>query len=416
MRVLLLAPQPFYQERGTPIAVRLALEALSRKLNLSTESAPLIDLLAYAEGADITIPGVRILRIPQPRWLRAIRPGISWQKLLCDVVFAWTTFQLLWRARAEHQPYAVVHAVEESVFIAWLAKQIFGTPYIYDMDSSLALQLTEKWWILKPLLPILRGLERLAVRGSIAVAPVCDALEAIAAQHGSPRTVLLRDISLLPPAAPANLPARPQVFGAAVTPTTPVILYVGNLETYQGIDLLLEAFTQVRNHHSTPHLVVIGGTAPTVAQYQRRATQLGCAQQTSFLGPKPVTDLTLFLSLADILVSPRIQGNNTPMKVYSYLHSGKALVATDLPTHRQVLDSEVAVLVPPEPAGFARGLTTLLENPQLRGEIGARAYQRAERLYTREAFEAQFTALYEYVQGAIAAELTHTLSPQQDGL
>lgn len=417
MRVLLLAPQPFYQERGTPIAVRLALEALSRKLKLTTESAPLIDLLAYAEGVDLAIPGVRILRISQPRWLREIRPGISWQKLLCDLLFALSAFKLLWRARAAKEPYAVVHAVEESVFIAWLAKQIFGTPYIYDMDSSLALQLTEKWWLLKPLLPILRGLERLAVRGSIAVAPVCDALEAIAAQHGSPRTVLLRDISLLPPTAVTELPCRSQIFGAAVSATNPVILYVGNLEPYQGIDLLLEAFTRVRDHHTTPHLVVIGGTASTVAQYQVRAQQLGCAAQTSFLGPKPVTDLKLFLSLADIVVSPRIQGNNTPMKVYSYLHSGKALVATDLPTHRQVLDSEVAVLVPPEPAGFARGLTMLLENPHVRSEIAERAYQRAEQLYTREAFESQFTALYEYVQSVLTQGLTSTtppLSPQKE--
>lgn len=64
MRVLLLAPQPFYQERGTPIAVRMVLDTLSRTLGLNNNSAPQIDLLVYDEGEEIEIPGVRIIRTP----------------------------------------------------------------------------------------------------------------------------------------------------------------------------------------------------------------------------------------------------------------------------------------------------------------------------------------------------------------
>ena len=164
MKTLVLAPQPFYQERGTPIAVRLALETLSRALGLTKESEPLIDLLVYAEGQDIEIPGVRIIRLKTPICLNGIRPGISCKKLLCDVFFLVHTFVLLWRARGEQ--YRVIHAVEESVFVAWLAKAIFGIPYIYDMDSSLALQLTEKWRWCKPLLAILQFFEGVAASQS----------------------------------------------------------------------------------------------------------------------------------------------------------------------------------------------------------------------------------------------------------
>jgi len=398
MKILLLAPQPFYQERGTPIAVRLVLETLSAKLSPDETSPPHIDLLVYNEGEDIEIPGVRIVRIPTPRWLRGIRPGISLKKLLCDLVFLVSALSLLWRARKKQ--YAVIHAVEEAVFIAWLAKQLFGVPYVYDMDSSLSMQLTEKWWIFKPLLPILSYVEGVAVRGSLAVAPVCDALQALAERHGSPHTVMLRDISLLPPAAPAPDQGSP-VFGEAVSIARPVILYVGNLERYQGIDLLLESFALVAAHKTSPQLVIIGGTQATIDLYARKATGLGCRESVVFLGPRPVAALREFLEGATLLVSPRIKGNNTPMKIYSYLHSGTALVATDLPTHSQVLDAETAVLTPATPAGFAAGLSRLLDDPELRTRIGEQARLKAEQLYTVPAFEAQLLALYERVTGQL---------------
>ncbi len=408
MRILVLAPQPFYQERGTPIAVRLALEALARKLDLEARDEPVIDLLTYGEGEEIEVPGVKIIRIPTPSCLIGIRPGISLKKLLCDVIFTFATLKLLWQAR--NAQYTVVHAVEESVFIAWLAKQLFSTPYIYDMDSSLALQVVEKWWLLKPALPILRFFERLAVRGSVAVAPVCDALEAIATHHGSPHTVMLRDVSLLP-LEDRDLMGRSEVFGEAVRDSQPIVLYVGNLESYQGIDLLVESFALIRSHPSCPHLAIIGGTTEAIAKYRAKAQSLGCEGCVSFLGPRPVAHLKSYLLQADILVSPRIKGNNTPMKIYSYLHSGKPLLATDLPTHRQVLDEEISVLAPAEPEGFAEGLRQLLDDPVQRHMVGERARAKAEKLYTREAFEAQLFALYEQVEQRVSRAISRSAVP-----
>ena len=280
--------------------------------------------------------------------------------------------------------------------MAWLAKAIFGIPYIYDMDSSLALQLTEKWRWCKPLLAILQFFEGVAVRGSLAVAPVCDALEVIAHQHGSTNTIMLRDVSLLPEETSCEN-TRAILFGDRVGAQQPVILYVGNLESYQGIDLLLESFALVKDHSTQPHLVVVGGEQESILRYQEKSETLACSSQVSLLGPKPLTDLRDLLVSADILVSPRIKGNNTPMKIYSYLHSGTPLVATDLPTHRQVLDDEVAILAEAEPRRFAEGLVRLLDSAELRHTIGQHARKRAQSLYTVEAFEKQLNSLYERV-------------------
>ena len=58
MKILLLAPEPFFQERGTPIAIKLLAETLC-------EQNYEVDLLTYHEGTDISIKGLRILRIPK---------------------------------------------------------------------------------------------------------------------------------------------------------------------------------------------------------------------------------------------------------------------------------------------------------------------------------------------------------------
>jgi glycosyltransferase involved in cell wall biosynthesis len=399
MKVLFLAPQPFYQERGTPIAVKIALETLAKKLSHTQSVETVIDVLCYAEGEDIEIPGVRIHRTPSPAFLRGIRPGISLKKLLCDIIFFFSTLALVIKARKRQ--YTIIHAVEESVFMAWLVKQLWRIPYIYDMDSSLSLQVTEKWWWSKPLYPLMSFLEGIAVRGSVAVAPVCDALSAIATKHGSPHTVMLRDVSLLPLSAEHN-DCRNRVLGVSVGNTQPVVLYVGNLEFYQGIDLLVEAFALVRTHASQPHLVIVGGTSDSIERYQNKASHLGCETTVTFLGPRPVSQLKDYLAAADIVVSPRVKGNNTPMKIYSYLHSGKALLATDLATHRQVLDDEISVLAPAEANGFANGLRTLLDKPELRKTIGENARKRAEALYTLSAFETQLAALYDEVRSRVS--------------
>lgn len=400
MKVLVIAPQPFYQERGTPIAVKLAVEALSRQLPLIDRQPSSIDLLVYNEGDEITIPGVSIIRARTPRWLQGVRPGISCKKLLCDLFLFLEAFLLLWRAR--HQQYAVIHAVEEAVFFAWLAKRLFGVRYVYDMDSSLALQVTERWWWCRPALALLQYLEGIAVRGSIAVAPVCDALQVIAKHHGSPNTVILRDVSLLPPqSAPIGATSRAALYDSLVSQEHVLVLYVGNLESYQGIDLLIESFARIREKHDQARLVIVGGTQQHICTYRAKAAALACDATVLFLGPRPVHTLRHFLESADIVVSPRIKGNNTPMKIYSYLHSGTALLATDLPTHRQVLNNSTAVLVAPEPAAFADGLSRLISDPQLRQSLGRHAQAVAEQLYTTEAFERQINALYATVSQQI---------------
>lgn len=408
MKLLFLAPQPFFQERGTPIAVRLALEVLAQR-----EPRPEIDLLVYHEGVDIPIPGVTVHRLWIPPFLRGvlsgIRPGISKKKVICDLFFFLQAIWLCIRA-SRRGGYDLIHAVEESVFIALCIRMVTGAPYLYDMDSSLSLQLTDTWRTLRFFRPLFVALERLAVRRSAAVVPVCDALAALADEAGSPHTCILRDVSLLDhpeqslrkpsstdrPCPEAALSVQSSLRGAAgINQADTVIVYIGNLERYQGIDLAMQGFSMIAEGHRRAHLVIIGGGTEHITAYGAVARTLPGGERIHLLGPRPVAQLHRLISEADVLISPRILGNNTPMKVYSFLHSGKPLVATAIASHTQVLTERVARLCEPTPAGFGEGLAWVLTHPAEAVQMGQRARALAEERYTFGIFRRSLLELYD---------------------
>ncbi|HEX7124335.1 MAG TPA: glycosyltransferase family 4 protein [Thermodesulfobacteriota bacterium] len=393
MRILVLAPQPFYVERGTPIAVDLLIRTLAA-------AGHRVEVLAFHLGDTPTYGDVTVHRIPPVPFVRAVGPGLSLRKLVCDAVFGASLVRLLARRRFD-----AIHAVEESVFLAMALAPRLGVPYVYDMDSSLPDQVLARAPWLRPVAPLLRAAERAAVRRSAAVAAVCDDLARRAAAGGARRVVLLRDVSLLPDAPPPPPEARAALradLGAGAGET--LVLYVGNLEPYQGIDLLVDGFAAAAARDRSLRLAVVGGEAADVARYRRRVEAAGLAARARVVGPRPVARLREHLDAADVLVSPRVGGTNTPMKLYSYLHAGRPVVATDLPTHTQVLTREAARLVRPEPAALAAALLELAADPALRARLGAAGRALVERRHGRPVFVQQVTALYDGLAGGPARE------------
>lgn len=192
-------------------------------------------------------------------------------------------------------------------------------------------------------------------------------------------------------------------------PTHLVVMYVGNLEAYQGIDLLLEGFSLSIKASAQAELFVIGGEKSDIDTYTKLSNVLGISRNVHFLGPRPVKALSYYLAQADILASPRIKGKNTPMKIYSYLGSGKAVIATNLETHTQVLTDEVAMLVDPVPSAFAHGLTKLSRDSHLRQVLGEAGQKMIRENFSLEAFTERANSLLDWVQGTLGQDVTSTV-------
>lgn len=379
MRVLILAPQPFFQNRGTPIAVRMLAQDLQGAGNS-------VELLVYHEGEDVDLDGITLHRTAAFPGVKNIPPGFSWKKIICDCAMLWSAIRL-----CSSTKYDVIHAVEESVFIALLLKRIFRISYIYDVDSWLSDQLIEKFSWLRMLKNFFFFFEKRAVKGCSGSVVVCRALEEkILAIDAAKPLLRLEDVSMLQYDQKLSSESLNRLTGDdGIT-----LLYVGNLEGYQGIEFLLDAFRVVAEKRDDVKLVIIGGSPEGIKKYSVLSEELAIDRRVFFIGPRPVEHLALYLQQADLLLSPRMDGVNTPMKIYSYMGSGIPVVATRILSHTQVLDDTTALLAEVDAADFAATILRGLEDKKYSDGLGAAAKALVEREYSRESFRKKITDFY----------------------
>jgi len=380
MKILVLAPHPYYQERGTPIAVDLLIKALS-------ERGDSVDLLTFHEGIDREYEGLRICRISPIPNIKNLRPGFSSKKIYCDIFMFFRLIILLLKNR-----YDVVHAVEESAFMALLTFPIRSIPFVYDIDSSMTTQIIDRLRFLRPLEGILRFFESLPMRYASAVVPMCDALADDARRNGAQNVVVLKDVSLIDQ---SEIPEVASDLRGEINITGKILMYIGNLESYQGIDLLLVSFAKINKATDEASLVVIGGIPKHVEYYRECARSLGISKYVYFLGPRPVTQIGGYMKQADVLVSPRTQGANTPMKIYSYLDSGVAVLATRLPTHTQVMTDEISMLAAPEANDFSQAMIAMLDDTEMCTQLAKKAKLYIKKEHSYAAFRDRVHGLYD---------------------
>ena len=368
MKILMLAPEPFFQPRGTPISVYFRIKALS-------DLGHRTDLVTYPLGGDVPIKNLSIRRVANPFRLRAIKIGPSAAKLPLDgLLFARAFWELL-KTR-----YDLIFSHEEAGWFGAALGKLFHTPHVYDMHSSLPQQLENFDFSKSRLLKtIFLGLERLVLKNSGAVIVICrDLLEYVQKRGYGPKAVLLENFIDFNDFEDGSWTATDvEKRKAEIAPRgEKIVLYAGNLEPYQGIPLLVEAFARVR---SGAVLLIVGGSKPEHDEMRAKARALGIGDRVVFVEKVPPQQVPLYILLGDVLVSPRTSGTNTPLKIYSFLKSGKPLVATDLWTHTQVLNNGIAVLAAPEPRAFAEGMAFALDSEEAQGRA-----REAKRLSERE--------------------------------
>jgi glycosyltransferase involved in cell wall biosynthesis len=383
MRILFIAPQPFFEERGTPIAIDLLLKALS-------ERGDEVHLLTFHLGENRSYPGLEIHRAqPRPAPKR-VPPGLSLSKVWSDFFLASKALSMVSSGK-----YDLIYAVEEGAFVALLINKVFGLPFVFDMDSSMADQIVERTPLLRPFHRILHWIESLPQRNAIAVIPMCDAIAERAAEICPGIVRVLRDVSLTKSDSPIE---NPEDLRQTLGISGPLALYIGNLEPYQGIGLMLDGFRAVLASRRDASLVVIGGSDADITRYSRLIQSQNLSASIFFVGRRPVSALGFYLSQADVLISPRTKGINTPMKIYSYLDSGAPVVATNLPTHTQVLSDDVAMLVEPDSESLSSAILELFADPDKAKALAENARELVAREHSESAFQRQVGQIFQELE------------------
>jgi glycosyltransferase involved in cell wall biosynthesis len=171
-------------------------------------------------------------------------------------------------------------------------------------------------------------------------------------------------------------------------------LFVGSFAPYQGIDLLFEAMAIAHAAHPEVRFVVIGGSDAELDERRRWLESRGLAGAVVLMGKVHPDTLPACLAAADILLSPRLAGDNVPLKLFDYLRAGRAIVATDITANRALLDEGKAVLTEPTPARFAGGIVRLAQNPKLRARLCENGQRLIERNHSYAGFKRQLAGCY----------------------
>jgi glycosyltransferase involved in cell wall biosynthesis len=187
------------------------------------------------------------------------------------------------------------------------------------------------------------------------------------------------------------------------------IVYTGNMEQYQGIDLLLLAFTHVASIRTDAMLVLVGGSPAQIDDIRARAVSLGIGGRVVLAGQRPADEMPEWMALGSLLVSPRLHGGNTPLKLFSYMWSAVPIVATNLPTHTQVLDSSTAMLSAPTPEDMATAILAVLDDPARFASLGTMARARVARDYSRDAFRRKLLAAYDSLAPGVRSSVATSM-------
>ena len=388
----MLAPEPFFEPRGTPFSEYHRIKVLGE---LGYE----VDLVTYPFGRDVRMSHLRIVRSARPPFITKVRVGPSMVKVVLDVLLAVTAFR-----QALLGSYDAIHSHEEAGVLGAVLSELLGIPHLYDMHSSLPQQLQNFEYTKSSLV---RGLferaERKVIDSARVVITICQELQdAVVAVGAGDRAFLIENVM------GGDMTRVEEGFEVAqdvrvnygIGSEQPLILYTGTFEEYQGLDLLTAAADCLTRRCTDARVLVVGGEPEQVARARSLADATGSPMV--FAGQRPPEEIPDFIAACDILVSPRVSGTNTPLKIYSYLRSGRPIVATDLRTHTQVLTTETAVLVLPEPEPLAAGLLRLIEQPEDRHVFADAARKLADTRYSRDMYVSRTAAAYDMLLGGQA--------------
>ena len=379
-RVLVVTPQPFYQDRGTPIALVNTCRALGQ---LGYE----VDLLAFPIGQDTFIPAVKIHRCANPFGIRAVPIGFSVGKALLDVTLA----HAFWH-RLRTRDYCAVHAVEEAAYLAAVICPRLGKPFVYDMASSIPVELRRHKVLGTALAQhALGALERFVLRRASQIVCSMGLADHVRAVVPGVSFAEWRFPPLIDGAGEA---AVRQLRGELdISPNAHVVAYTGNFAAYQRLDLLFEAFTRALAVDPNLMLVCVGASADAraaaLAQFAPHVRA-----RVRILAPESRDRMPKYLAMAGCLISLRPSSDNLPLKVLDYMAAGRPIVATRGRAHEPVLNGERAFLCDARTESVQQAILEVFSSPQRARVAASAARSHALQHYGWDRFVRQIEALY----------------------
>ena len=356
MKILMLAPTPYFSDRGCHVRIYEEAKAL-------TSLGHQVHIVTYHLGRDMgEIP---VSRIPSIPWYRKTSAGPSWHKPYLDLLLLFRALRVARSFRPD-----LIHAhLHEGAFLAALGKPFLRVPLLFDCQGSLTGELLDhrfmrRGGILHRLFSVLeRWITRQAdcvVTSSTQTAEVIRCEFPDLAERVVPLVDAVDTDAFIPAEKDRELMEKWQL-----PQGKRILVYLGAMTDYQGVGTLLEVLKRLNETRQDFHALLMGYPE---ADYRERARQLGLGDVTTFTGKIDYALAARYLNLGDVAVSLKTSATEANGKLLNYMACGLPCVVFDTAVNRELLGQEGVYVVERSADACVDALGALLDNPECLGE------------------------------------------------
>ena len=382
LRILMIAPTPYFADRGCHIRIlgeAKALQQLGHRIKICT----------YHLGKDVEdIETIRILAIP---WYKKLSAGPSIHKFYIDLLLLWKVLQLCRTFRPD-----VIHAhLHEGIVIGKIASLLYRRPLVADLQGSLTAELLDHNFIplWKCALYFVKRIEKTINKMpnhliSSSTRTACIVIKNFGIEK--------KYITSIMDGVDFDIFYRRNIEKSlknslGIPYKNKVVVFIGVLTNYQGIDILLESIVHVVKVVKNVTFLIIG--YPEEA-YRKKAKDYGIEAYTVFTGKIPYAEAPRYLALGDIAISPKISATEANLKLFTYMAMGLPTVVFDNPVNREILGDLGLYARDGDMKALAQVLIHVLQNEQLCIDLGEASYQKALADYSWQAVGRSLEAIY----------------------
>jgi len=366
MKILVIAPTPFFADRGTHIRIleeALALEKLGHQLTIAT----------YHIGSEIDSSVQTKISVRRIRrllfWYKKLEAGPDWQKIFLDFMLIRKAFNL-----ARTQRPAIIHAhLHEGVAVGWLVqKALFWRKMklVADFHGSLTKEMVSHSYLRGGLLKSIFkfGEKFINNLGDFAITSSAENTQEILQLRRDQKVETILDGASL--AHYEKLPNKAQLRQEFELPGDKIIItYAGAMILNKGISYLLEAILKVLAQNKNVFFLIAGFPAEEVSRFVQ---ENNLSEQVRVISPLSYFEMPKILLASDVGIDPKDSSTRQASgKILQYMAAGLPVVCFDRQNNRTYLGEGGEYAQADSAQSLAEAILALANDPNARMEKGA---------------------------------------------